>query len=45
MVRIRGQVMFSREFDLVWGYSDTLRKKFNDDELSFEGSLDINDLH
>lgn len=35
--KIRGQVMFSREFDMVWGYSDSLREQFNDNDLTFSG--------
>jgi hypothetical protein len=35
--KIRGRVMFSREFDMVWGYSDTLREQYNDNDLTFAG--------
>ena len=35
-----GQVLFSREFDMIWGYSKAMREQYKDSNITFSGSFD-----
>lgn len=35
-----GQVIISRDFKMLWGYSDDMREQYNDKDIAFAGALD-----